>query len=154
MNANNYLQQLKKLGIHIRPEYRNYTTEQFELLIAKHQTKTLKDNLSETQSNSTKQTDNNTHTQSTKNLNPLPPNNKPPTPFDGRNPYRRPPSHENNYYNNYINYRDYERDSGRNHQYQNTQKVKAVLNLIEILSPRDLFHLRNDIVKMLKNQNY
>ena len=79
MNANNYLQQLKKLGIHIRPEYRNYTTEQFELLIAKHQTKTLKDNLSETQSNSTKQTDNNTHTQSTKNLNPLPPNNKPPT---------------------------------------------------------------------------
>ena len=81
-------------------------------------------------------------------------NNKPPTPFDGRNPYRRPPSHENNYYNNYINYRDYERDSGRNHQYQNTQKVKAVLNLIEILSPRDLFHLRNDIVNMLRNQNY
>ena len=79
MNANYYLQQLKKLGIHIRPEYRNYTSEQFEQLIDKHKTKTLKDNLSDTQSKSTKQTDNNTHTQSSNNLNPLAPNNKPST---------------------------------------------------------------------------
>ena len=85
-------------------------------------------------------------------------NNKPPTPFDGRNPYRRPPSEEQYYYNNYINYRDQNRNKGnyynRNYHFQNTHKIKAVLNLIEILSPTDLIHLRNDIIKRLRNQDY
>jgi hypothetical protein len=38
--------------------------------------------------------------------------------------------------------------------YMNTQKMKAVLNLIEILEPTDLLHLRNDIIKRIKNENY
>ena len=84
-------------------------------------------------------------------------NNKPPTPFNGRNIYRRPPSEEQ-YYNNFIDYRDQNRNKrnydNRNYHYENTHKIKAVLNLIEILGPADLIHLRNDIIKRLKNQDY
>ena len=84
-------------------------------------------------------------------------NNKPPTPFDGKNPYRRPPSEEQ-YYNNFIDYRDQNRNKrnydNRNYHFQNKYQIKAVLNLIEILSPTDLIHLRNDIIKRLKNQDY
>jgi hypothetical protein len=60
----------------------------------------------------------------------------------------------NNYYNNNYNKQMEYMSEKINPFYMNTQKMKAVLNLIEILEPTDLLHLRNDIIKRIKNENY
>ena len=77
-------------------------------------------------------------------------------PYDEDNFYNIPNynTKDNNYYNNnYNNQMEYTSEK-INPFYMNTQKMKAVLNLIEILEPTDLLHLRNDIIKRLKNENY
>ena len=72
-------------------------------------------------------------------------------PYDEDNFYNIP--NYNTKDNNYNNQMEYTSEK-INPFYMNTQKMKAVLNLIEILEPTDLLHLRNDIIKRLKNENY
>ena len=77
-------------------------------------------------------------------------------PYNENNYYNFPNYNNNinNYYNNNYNNQIEFMNSKINPFYMNTQKIKAVLNLIEILEPNDLLHLRNDIIKRINNNNY